>query len=226
MYRILIVEDDDAIAAALEKHFAAWGMACRRAEDLRHVMEAFRGFSPHLVLLDILLPFYDGYHWCREIRAVSRVPILFLSSAGDNMNIGMAIQAGADDFVTKPFDLSVLNAKVQALLRRAYDFGDGVHWLECRGLLLNPGDSTASYGGESFPLTRNEHRILQVLLENRGRIVSRETLMRRLWETDSFVDENTLTVNVARLRRKLADHGVPDLIATRKGEGYLMEGEA
>ena len=224
MYKILIVEDDDAIACALVQHFSAWGMTCRRVEDFQHVAEEFAAFGPHLVLLDVILPFFDGYHWCREIRKRSKVPVLFLSSAGDNMNVVMAIQMGADDFVSKPFDLNVLNAKVQALLRRTYDFGGEVPCLECRGLLLNLGDASAVYEGRTFLLTRNEHRILQVLLENRGRIVSRETLMHRLWETDSFVDENTLNVNVARLRKKLADNGLPDLIATRKGSGYLVEG--
>ena len=223
MYKLLLVEDDDSIAAALRSHFSTWGMDCRQVTDLRHVMEEFQRFGPHMVLLDVLLPFFDGYHWCREIRKISKVPILFLSSAGDNMNIVMAIHLGADDFVAKPFDLNVLNAKVQALLRRTYDFSADAPCLECRGLLLNLGDASVAYEGERFTLTRNEHRILQILLENRGRIVSRETLMRRLWETDSFVDENTLSVNVGRLRRKLADHGVPELIETRKGEGYLVE---
>lgn len=223
MYKIFLVEDDASIAAALAAHFTTWGMTCRRAEDFRRVVEEFQSFAPHLVLLDVALPFFDGYHWCAEIRKLSKVPILFLSSAGDSMNIVMAIHLGADDFVAKPFDLNVLNAKVQALLRRTYDFSADAPCLECRGLLLNLGDASVAYEGERFTLTRNEHRILQILLENRGRIVSRETLMRRLWETDSFVDENTLSVNVGRLRRKLADHGVPELIETRKGEGYLVE---
>ena len=223
MYRVFMVEDDRGIADAVAAHARAWDLDVRCAADFRCVMEEFAAFDPHLVLLDIRLPFYDGYHWCTEIRRVSKVPILFISSAADNMNMIMAMNLGADDFIAKPFDQSVLMAKLLALLRRSYDFSVGMPVLEHRGALLSTSDSCLTYQGEKIPLTKNEYRILLALMENKGRIVSREKLMERLWETDSFVDENTLTVNVARLRRKLAAAGLSDFIATRVGQGYITE---
>lgn len=223
MYKIFLVEDDEAIAAAIVRHITSWGWEARRAGDLTRVLEEFAAFAPHLVLLDIGLPYRNGYHWCAELRRLSRVPVIFLSSASDNMNIVMAMNMGGDDFIPKPFDLEVLSAKIQALLRRTYDFGSAPPLLEARGATLDTGDNTLRYGEQKLELTRNEYRILQVLLEQKGRTVSRDTLMRKLWETDSFVDENTLTVNMARLRRKLEGMGLDGLIRTKKGLGYLIE---
>ena len=223
MYRIFLVEDDPAIAGAVVKHISSWGWEARKAEDLTRVMEEFAAFAPHLVLLDIGLPYRNGYHWCAEIRKLSRVPVIFLSSASDNMNVIMAMNMGGDDFIAKPFDLEVLAAKIQALLRRTYDFGAAPPLLGCRGAVLDTGDNTLRYREQTLELTRNEYRILQVLLEHKGRTVSRDALMRKLWETDSFVDENTLTVNMARLRRKLEGLGLTDFIRTKKGLGYLIE---
>lgn len=223
MYRILIVEDDAVIAREVARELGRWSWQARCVQDLEHVMAEFAAFDPQLVVLDITLPFYNGYYWCGEIRRTSRVPVLFLSSAADNMNVVMAVNLGADDFVAKPFAMPVLVAKIQALLRRTYDFGAPAAVMECGGALLNLSDGTLSAGGKKLELTKNELRILQLLLESRGRTVPRETLMTRLWESDSFVDENTLSVNVARLRRKLAEAGLPELVRTRKGEGYLIE---
>ena len=223
MYRIFLVEDDQSIAGAVAKHLDSWGWEVHRVMDFQRVLEEFQAFGPHLVLLDIGLPYRNGYHWCAEMRKVSRVPIVFLSSASDNMNIVMAMNMGGDDFVAKPFDLDVLTAKVQALLRRTYDFGAAAPLLEARGAVLDTGDNSLTYEGQKLELTRNEYRMLQVLLEQKGRTVSRETLMQRLWETDSFVDENTLTVNMARLRRKLEGLGLTEFIRTKKGLGYLIE---
>lgn len=223
MYRILIVEDDAAIARAVSRHIAGWGFETRAAADFSDVMRDFAQFDPHLVLLDITLPFFSGYHWCQEIRRVSKVPIVFLSSASDNMNIVTAMTLGADDFIAKPFDLTVLSAKMLALLRRAYDFSAAPQVLEHRGVQLSRTDACLTYEGKTLALTRNEYRILMTLMERAGQIVSRETLMEHLWETDSFVDENTLSVNVTRLRRKLEPLGLSSLIATRKGLGYIME---
>ena len=175
------------------------------------------------MLLDVSLPFYDGYHWCREIRKVSRVPVVFVSSAADNMNIVMAMNMGGDDFITKPFDLSVLMAKIQAVLRRTYDFGALSPILEHRGAVLNTADASLTVQGARVELTKNDYRILQTLLERKGSVVSRDTLMEKLWETDSFVDENTLTVNIARLRKKLDAAGLEGFITTKKGLGYLVE---
>lgn len=224
MHRIFIVEDDAVIADVVERHLSGWGYQVRQCRDFEHVLEEFAAFDPQLVILDISLPFFNGYHWCRSIRQVSKVPILFLSSASDNMNIVMAVQMGGDDFVAKPFDLSVLTAKVQALLRRTYDFGPAAPLLECGGAVLNLSDASLTVGQARVELTRNEFRILRLLLEHRGEIVSREAIMTCLWASDSFVDDNTLAVNINRLRKKLAAAGLGDFIRTRKGAGYQVEG--
>ena len=200
-----------------------WELDMRCVCNFHDVLGEFTAYEPQLVLMDISLPFFNGYHWCSEIRRVSRVPIIFLSSAADNMNIVMAMNMGADDFIAKPFDQRVLMAKVQALLRRAYDFSQAAPTLSHRGAALNTADQTLSYNGQKIALTKNEYRILLTLLEGRGRVVSRERLMERLWETDSFVDENTLTVNVNRLRKKLDAAGLNGFITTRVGAGYLVE---
>ena len=224
MHRIFIVEDDAVIADVVERHLSGWGYQVRQCRDFEHVLEEFAAFDPQLVILDISLPFFNGYHWCRSIRQVSKVPILFLSSASDNMNIVMAVQMGGDDFVAKPFDLTVLTAKVQALLRRTYDFGPAAPLLECGGAVLNLSDASLTVGQTRVELTRNEFRILRLLLEHRGEIVSREAIMTCLWASDSFVDDNTLAVNINRLRKKLAAAGLGDFIRTRKGAGYQVEG--
>ena len=223
MYKLLIVEDDAGIAAAIKAQAEAWAMSCHVIEDFRGVMREFAEFQPHLVLMDISLPFFNGYHWCAEIRRVSKTPIIFISSASDNMNIVMAMNMGGDDFIAKPFDMAVLMAKVQALLRRSYDFAASAPLIEHKGAILNLGDGTLTYQGAAIPLSKNEYRILLSLMENKGRVVSREKLMERLWETDSFIDENTLTVNVGRLRRKLEAAGLKNFIATKIGVGYIVE---
>lgn len=223
MYKILIVEDDQGIASAVAEQAKIWNFDARCVENFRNVMETFAEYAPHLVLMDISLPFFNGYYWCGEIRKVSKVPIIFISSASDNMNIVMAMNMGADDFIAKPFDQSVLIAKIQAMLRRSYDFVSAVPVLEHRGALLNTGDNTLSYEGNVIELTKNEYRILLALMKNKGKVVSREKLMESLWETDCFVDENTLTVNVNRLRKKLDSAGLSDFIATKFGVGYLIE---
>ena len=223
MYRILIVEDDAGIAEGVKQQAEAWGLEAYIAQDLRDVMSEFASISPHLVLLDITLPFFNGYHWCGAIRAVSKVPIVFISSAADNMNIVMAMTMGADDFIAKPFDGGVLMAKIQALLRRSYDFAPGAPVIEHRGAILDTGDNSLFFGGEKITLTKNEYRILLCLMRERGKVVSREKLMEKLWETDSFVDENTLSVNVGRLRKKLAAAGLEDFITTKFGVGYIIE---
>ena len=222
-HRILIVEDDEAIAGAVSRIIESWGLTPRCVRDFRDVLREFTDFDPHLVLMDITLPFFNGYHWCSEIRKFSRVPIIFISSAADNMNIIMAMNLGADDFVAKPFDLNVLLAKIQALLRRSYDFAPTSNVLAHRGALLDLNDHTLSFNGEDIPLTKNEYRILSCLMEQKGKVISREKLMERLWETDQFVDENTLTVNINRLRKKLDSAGLIHFITTKFGGGYLIE---
>jgi two-component system, OmpR family, response regulator protein BraR/BceR len=223
MYRILIVEDDGAIAGAVKRHVETWGFEVHTVSDFQNVLTEFTRYDPQLVLLDIALPFFSGYHWCGEIRKLSKVPIIFLSSASDKMNIVMAIGMGADDFIAKPFDLTVLTAKIQAVMRRAYDFSVRSEIIEHKGAMLNVADATLHYNGLKIDLTKNEFRIVLTLMENRGRVVERDALMQRLWETDSFVDENTLSVNVARLRRKLEAAGLNGFIETKKGMGYLVD---
>lgn len=223
MYRLLIVEDDRGIAEAIREQAEMWDLQVTCVQNFRNVMAEFAQADPHIVLLDIGLPFFNGYHWCSEIRKISKVPILFISSASDNMNMVMAMNMGADDFIAKPFDQSVLMAKLQAMLRRTYDFAPAVPVLEHRGALLNTGDNTLRYRDERIPLSRNEFRILHILMKNKGRVVSRERLMEALWETDSFVDENTLTVNVGRLRKRLDSAGLTDFIDTKFGVGYIIE---
>ena len=222
MYKILIVEDDFVIAKTMKKHLTSWGYDVECAEDFKNVLAQFVSFDPQLVLLDISLPFFNGYHWCTEIRKVSKVPIIFISSASDNMNIVMAINMGGDDFIAKPFDLTVLTSKVQALLRRTYDFTGKTHLLEHKGAILNTSNSTLTFNGQKIELSKNDYKILHILLENKGKTVSRDNLMTRLWETDDFIDDNTLTVNINRLRKKLAEIGLNDFIHTKKGIGYLV----
>ena len=221
-YRILIVEDDRSIAEAIVAHMAQWGLSAEMVTDFRAVMADFARVQPHLVLMDISLPFMSGYHWCSEIRKVSPVPVIFISSASENMNIIMAMNMGGDDFIAKPFDPGVLVAKVQALLRRTYDYGNAALLLEHNGAILNTGDSALMFNGQKIELTKNEFRILLTLMQNKGKVVSREKLMEALWQTDAFVDENTLTVNVGRLRKKLDAVGLKDFIATKIGMGYSV----
>lgn len=223
MYRILIVEDDEVIAKVIETQLCRWGYEAKRVTEFDAVMSEFGHFSPQLVILDITLPFFNGYHWCSEIRKISKLPVLFLSSASDQMNIVMAMNMGGDDFIAKPFDMDVLVAKIQAILRRTYEFGSPGNFLEHRGAVLNLEDGNLLANGEKISLSKNEMKILSLLLTEKGKIVSRDNMMERLWETDSYVDENTLTVNIARLRRKLNEAGIPDFITTKKGQGYCVE---
>ncbi len=223
MYRIYLVEDDAIIARSIKKHLENWEYEVHCTKDFSAVTKEFAEFAPQLVLMDIGLPFYNGYYWCSEIRKISKVPIIFLSSAADNMNIVMAVNMGADDFIAKPFDLSVLTVKVQAMLRRTYDFAEGGEMLTYHGVMLQVAEATLTYQDKKVELTRNELRILKTLMENKEKVVSRDTLMTKLWESDCFVDENTLSVNVNRLRKKLADAGLEDFILTKKGIGYRLK---
>ena len=216
MYRIFIVEDDPVIAGAMQRHLEGWGYQVARAERFDSVLSEFAAFDPQLVLLDISLPFFNGYHWCTEIRKISKVPIIFVSSASDNVSMVTAMQMGGDDLLPKPFDL-------QAALRRAYDFGPAARLLSCGGAVLNLDHGTLTAAGQRVELTKNELKILQLLLEHKGQIVSREAIMEALWASDSFVDENTLSVNVGRLRKKLEAAGLCNFIRTCRGAGYLAE---
>lgn len=223
MYRIMIIEDDQTMAETIKKQIESWGNHGICVEDFQNVIPEFVKCDPHLVLVDIMLPFYNGYYWCTEIRKISNIPVIFLSSASDNMNIVMAMNMGGDDFIPKPVDLNVLMAKLQAVLRRAYDMGGKIPVLEHKGAVLNLNDASLTYQGRRIELTKNDFRILQMLLENKGKVVSRDTLMTKLWQMDSYVEENTLTVNVTRLRKKLEQAGLKDFIKTKIGSGYIVE---
>lgn len=223
MYKIFIVEDDSAIANAVKKHLDGWGFLVKIAEDFHEIAAEYERFSPHLTLLDIGLPFHNGFYWCEQIRKTSKAPVVFLSSASDNMNIVLAMNMGGDDFIAKPFDLSVLMAKINAILRRCYDFSAPNEIIEYNGAALNIAEASLVVAGEKIELTKNEFRILLTLMQNRGKIVSREELMRKLWETDCYVDDNTLTVNVSRLRKKIENHGLENFISTKAGMGYILE---
>ena len=222
MYRIFLVEDDEALALELQKQLERCGYAVRNVSDFRAVPEEVRDYGPHLILMDIMLPFQNGYYWTAEIRKSSAVPIVFLSSASDGMNIVMAINMGGDDFIPKPVEPMVLCAKVQAVLRRAYELPGSFQTLSFSGAELNLNDGSLRVGGERIDLTKNEFRILRTLLENRGKIVSRDALMLRLWNDDCYIEENTLTVNVTRLRRRLEGAGLENVIVTKPGSGYMI----
>lgn len=222
MYKIYIVEDDEVIARTIKKQLEGWDYEVRCTTDFSKIMQEFTEFEPHLVLMDVKLPFYNGYYWCGEIRKVSKVPVIFVSSASDNMNIVMAVNMGGDDFIAKPFDIDVLTAKIQAMLRRSYDFVGQSSVLEHKGAMLNLTEATLIFKEEKVELTKNELKILQVLMENKDKVVSRDIIMTKLWEDDSYVDENTLSVNINRLRKKLEAIGLEDFIITKKGIGYRV----
>lgn len=223
MYRILIVEDDMTIAKSMKNCLCQWNYETEYIVDFKDITAQFIQFDPHLVLLDISLPFFNGYHWCSEIRKISKVPIIFISSMSDSMNIIMAVNMGGDDFIAKPFDLNILVAKVQALLRRTYSFGGKMDVIEHKGVVLSLNSATLEYKDSKVELTKNEFKIIQILLENIGKVISRDVIMTRLWESDSYIDDNTLTVNVTRLRKKLSDIGICDFVKTKKGIGYMVE---
>ncbi len=223
MYKIFIVEDDIALAEAMKRQIESWGNEAYYTKDFQNIISEFHKYDPHMVLMDIMLPFFNGYHWCTEIRKISNVPIVFISSASDNMNIVMAMNMGGDDFIQKPIDLDVMIAKMQALLRRTYDIGSKMSMLEHNGAFLNLDDTTLTYKDSRIELTKNEFRILRTLLENKGKVVSRDTLMNKLWQMDEYIEENTLTVNVNRLRKKLEAAGLKNFITTKVGSGYIIE---
>lgn len=222
MYKIMLIEDDPVIAGQLAEFLRSWNYEVVLAVDYTAILTEFCRELPQLVLLDIGLPYYNGYYWCEQIRKVSKVPIIFISGQADNMNIIMAVNQGGDDFIAKPFDLSVLVAKVSALLRRTYDFSESSSFMEYQGFILNLAEAKLLYQDKSIELTKNEYRILQTLFEANGGLVSREDIMRRLWESELFIDDNTLTVNMTRLRKKLEKEQIPEMIETKKGIGYRL----
>lgn len=222
MQKIMIVEDDEIIASSIKKHLEKWNYDVFVVNDFENVLEDFRNYEPLLILLDISLPYYNGYYWCQEIRKESEVPIIFISSTSENMNIVMAMNMGADDFINKPFDLTVLTAKLQAILRRTYSFNKTQNVLNYHSLTLDLLKGVISYHEDSIELTKTELKIMQILFEHAGQIVSRDTIMEALWQSEAFVDDNTLSVNINRLRKKLDAFSLPQLIHTKKGTGYQL----
>lgn len=226
MNKVFIVEDDAVIAKSVADHLATWQMQVKCAEDFEKITQEAAQFAPDIIIMDIKLPYYNGFYWCSEIRKKSKVPIVFLSSADDNMNIVMAMNMGGDDFISKPFDLQVLTAKLQAVLRRSYGAELTKHSLECRAVSLNLDDTFATVNGDKVDLTKNEFLILKSLMEKQGKVVSREEIMERLWGNDEFVDDNTLTVNMTRIRKKMEAAGAVNFIATKRGLGYIVGEES
>ncbi|MGL4848124.1 MAG: response regulator transcription factor [Clostridium sp.] len=223
MYRVLIVEDDFIIGREIKKALQSWNYVSINVEDFKNVIEEFINFKPDIILLDIKLPFYNGYHWCTEIRKISKVPIIFISSIEESMNIIMAMNMGGDDFITKPFNMDVLVSKISALLRRTYSFNNETNIIEHKGIILNLNECKVIFENKSIELTKNEFKILKILFENKEKAISREDIMVKLWDSDSFIDDNTLTVNMGRLRKKLKDINIDNLIKTKKGIGYMVD---
>ncbi|MBC8061576.1 MAG: response regulator transcription factor [Clostridiaceae bacterium] len=223
MVKIMIVEDDLKMREIILENIVKWGFQGTYVQDFNNVFDDFAKYEPHLVLMDINLTTYDGFYWCSKIREVSKVPIIFISSRNTNMDIIMAVNMGGDDFIQKPFSLDVLMAKINALLRRTYNYtNDFLSIIEHKGAVLNLKDSTVLFKDKKLELTKNEFKILYTLMKDKGNIVSRDMIMRALWEDESFVDDNTLTVNINRLRKKLEDLGLIDYIQTKKGQGYVI----
>ena len=223
IYKLFIIEDDKDMAEAMKKLLMKWGFDTVICEDFENIMKIFKEADPHIILMDINIPTFDGFYWCSKIREISKVPIIFVSSRDSNMDIVMAINNGGDDYIQKPFDSSVLVAKLQAVIRRTYEYRTfETQVIECNNLILNINDTTAHYGNESLELTKNEFQILKILMESQGKVVSRGNLMKQLWNDDMYVNENTLTVNINRLRKRLEDIGASDFINTKKGMGYII----
>ncbi len=222
MYKIMIVEDDPSVSSALSSVLQSWGFEAQSMKTFTDITKQFEILKPDLILMDLNLPERNGFFWTGEIRKFSSVPIIFISSADENMNVISALNQGADDYITKPFDVTVLVSKIRALLRRTFDYTSRTDFLEHKGVRLDTGNNEVSYNGKTIDLSKNEAKILRILLENKERIVKREVLMDALWKTDCYIDENTLSVNVNRLRRKLEGVDLYDFIITRKGIGYMV----
>lgn len=221
-YKIFIVEDDKTIGEKVQAHLSQWGYEVVLASDFQDILGEVSTCKPDLILMDITLPHFNGFYWCREIRRMFKIPIVFLSSASDNMNIVMAMDMGGDDFIAKPFDLTVLTAKLGAIIRRSYSYAGSLDAIAHKGATLNLLDNSLTYQGERVEFSKNEFQILALLMEQAGSIVSRDTIMMKLWDDENFIDDNTLTVNITRIRKKLNDIGLIDFVMTKKGQGYIV----
>lgn len=223
MAKIMIVEDERTIRNILVEELRKGHFETVSTTDFTQVLEEFKRELPHLVLLDIYLPVFDGYYWCQKIREVSKVPIIFISSRNTNMDMITAMNMGADDYITKPFQMDVLIAKVNALLRRSYNYSEiGNEVMSYNGITLNVDNGNMEINGQTVELSKNEYRLLYILMKKHGKILTREKLLRALWEDERFVDDNTLTVNVNRLRKKIEEAGIHGYIETKIGHGYIV----
>jgi DNA-binding response OmpR family regulator len=223
IYKILIIEDDINMTEIVKKILERWGFSAYICENFDDILKLFVEIDPHILLLDINIPAFDGFYWCKKIREISSVPIVFVSSRDSSMDIIMAVNSGGDDYIQKPFDSNVLVAKLQAIIRRTYEYSKYDNQvMECNNLIIDMNSMNVYYGNESSMLTKNEFRILKTLIENQGKVVSRENLMKQLWNEDIYVNENALTVNINRLRKKLENMGAKDFINTKKGIGYVV----
>lgn len=220
-WKIFLVEDDKVIAEEIERHLNFWNYEIKIAEDFQNIFDDFKNFHPDLVLMDVTLPFYNGYHWCKIIRKNSKVPILFISAADENLNLIMAMDLGADDYLTKPFELELLQIKIRALLRRAYEYIETRN-ISYKNISLDCDKMIISRENKEIELTKNEFKILEILLEKPGKVVNRDEIIDKIWQSDSYIDDNTLTVNIMRLRKKLEDINIFELIKTKKGVGYYV----
>ena len=223
MFKIMIIEDDAALKNEIAEELTKWGHTIHEIINLENIIEEFKIFNPQLVLLDINLPFYDGFHWCNEIRKISKVPIIFISSRSSNMDVIMGVNLGADDYIQKPFSIAVLIAKVNALLRRTYSFSESSSdKITHNEVTLDLSTAILTYKDNTIELSKNEFKILIILMNKHGEIVSRDNLMKKLWDSDWYVDDNTLTVNINRLRGRLKQIGLDDFIETKRGLGYII----
>jgi OmpR family two-component system bacitracin resistance response regulator BceR len=221
-FNIFIIEDDDAIFRSLKERLEQWSFHVTGPERFDDVMSTYIKVQPQLVIIDIQLPMYDGFHWCREIRAVSKVPILFLSSRDHPLDMVMAMNMGADDYIQKPFHMDVLLAQIQAILRRTYAYSEEADDLiEWNGTIIDMKRGLIRKDGQDVLLTKNEFFILVVLVKSRDKVISRQDLIRKLWDDEQFVNDNTLTANITRLRQKLAIIHLEEAIVTKKGLGYM-----
>lgn len=223
--KILIIEDDKNLANLVSEELNNWGYKTAIIKDFNNIINEFNNFEPHLVLIDIMLPYHNGYYWCQKIREISNVPIIFISSKSEDINIIQAMQYGADDYIVKPININITIAKIQALLRREYDFSTSINYLEFYSVKLNLSDNSIQYQNKSKELTKTEFLILEVLFRQNGNIATRDSIMDRCWQGDNYIDENTLAVNMTRLRKKLSKIGLNDFIITRKGQGYQLSSD-
>ncbi len=223
MKKILIIEDDLNVARELSISLKKWSFEVDIIKDFDNILKEVIDNKPSLILMDVNLPYYDGFYWCEKIREVSKVPIIFLSSRDSNMDIIMGINNGGDDYITKPFSTEVLISKINALLRRSYDYNNSDTLIYYNDAVLDIEKCIFRYDDKEIELTKNEIKILSLLIKNKEKVVSREKIMMSLWNNDEFVNDNTLTVNITRLRGKINELGLKDIIKTKKGIGYLIK---